>query len=60
MGQAKIRIKKIRKFHMKIIKSASALLMFTYISVSHAAVVHITDLSGNLLGANNVLVDGTL
>ena len=45
---------------MKIMKIACALLMTAVISVSHAAVIHITDSSGKLLGANNVLVDGAL
>ena len=45
---------------MKIIKFVCSLLMTACISVSHAAVIHVTDLSGNLLGAKNVLVDGSL
>jgi len=44
---------------MKIIRLTSALLIATCISVSHAAVIHVTDLSGNLLGAKNVSVAGT-
>lgn len=45
---------------MKIIEFTCALLMMACISVSHATVIHDTDASGNLVGAKNVLVDGTL
>jgi len=45
---------------MKIVKLVCALLLSACISVSHANVIHVTDASGNLLGAENVLVDGTL
>ena len=45
---------------MKLIKFTCALLLTACISVSHASVIHVTDGSGNLLGARNVLVNGTL
>jgi hypothetical protein len=45
---------------MKILKLTCALLMTAWVSVSHAAVIHVIDANGNLLGAKNVLVGGTL
>jgi hypothetical protein len=45
---------------MKIVKLGCALLLSAFISVTHANVIHVTDGNGNLLGAENVLVDGTL
>jgi hypothetical protein len=48
-------------FSLKILKLTCALFMTACISVSHAAIIiHVTDGSGNLLGAENVLVEGTL
>jgi len=51
---------KTKKWITKITAVAGALLISAFMTMSHAAVIHLTDSSGNLLGAKNVLVDGAL